>query len=424
MKRLWSAVIALSFVAGSAHAAELTRIASSFEEDHPFGLYLDLSFQRTSESGKITREHHQNGGLEDVSELKYSGSRSQLKIDAHIGIWKDLELHFGLPLVFAQNESWDYAEGTDASNSTLAHNCLNPDGTLTSPSCPTTGAGEVPMFAIPGNTYRGGLGNLEFGLAYAFFDQKKDDTKPTWIVGLEYEAPTAERNDPYEPTSSDNRGKIGDRVHKYTLYTSFSRRMGVADPYFQVHTTIPVNGPHWYSNCDHPDPAVLGTPGNCGTGPWTRIDTGMDMPTNTGLLFGTEFTPYDKPDLHQRVTLDLRAMADYVSGGRYYNELSGLTRRLMKTGEYMQLGGQLGVVAAATDYISFRANAGLVYRTQHSLSQESLGQDVDKNGEIDVSPGSAELNPNFDFRTDLVGRRFQIAENSVFNFDLTVTFNF
>jgi hypothetical protein len=150
----------------------------------------------------------------------------------------------------------------------------------------------------------------------------------------------------------------------------------------------------------------------------------MDMPTNTGLLFGTEFTPYDKPDLHQRVTLDLRAMADYVSGGRYYNELSGLTRRLLKTGEYVQLGGQLGIVAAATDYISFRANAGMVYRTQHSLSQETLGQDLDKSGDIDASPGSPELNPNFDFRTDLAGRRFQIAENSVFTFDLTVSFNF
>lgn len=424
MKRLGAAVVALSFVAGSANAAELTRIASSFEEDHPFGLYLDLSFQRSSESGKIVREHHQNDNLEDVSELDYSGSRSQLKIDAHVGIWKDLDFHFGLPLVFAQNESWRYAEGTDASNSTVTHNCLRPNGTLTAPGCPATGVGEVPLFPVPGDTFRGGIGNLEFGLAYAFFDQKKDDTKPTWIVGLEYEAPTAERLDPYQATASDNRGKVGDRVHKYTLYTSFSRKMGVADPYFQAHTTIPVNGPQWYSNCDHPDANVLGTPGNCGNGPWTRAETGMDEPTTTGMIFGTEFTPYNKPDLHQRVTVDVRALADYVSGGRYYNELSGLTQRLMKTGEYAQLGGQLGVVASATDYISFKANAGLVYRTEHGLSQETLGQDLNGDGAIDASPGSPELNPNFDFRTDLAGRRFRISENSVFSFDLTVSFNF
>lgn len=424
MKRLGAAVVALSCIAGSAHGAELTRIASSFEEDHPFGLYLDLSFERASENGKITREHHQNGGLENVSELDYSGSRSALKIDAHVGIWKDLEFHFGLPLVFSQNESYRYADGTTAANSTITHNCLNPNGTLTSPDCPTTGAGETPMFPIPSDTYRGGLGNLEFGLAYAFFNQKKDDTKPTWIVGLEYEAPTAELNDPFVPTSTDNRGKIGDRVHKYTVYTSFSRVMGLAEPYFQAHFMIPVNGPQWYSNCDHPDPSVLGTPANCGTGPWTREKTGIQVPTDTGIIFGTEFTPYSKPDLHQRVTVDVRALADYVGSGRYYNELSGLTRRLMKTGEYLQMGGQLGVVAAATDYITFKASGGWVYRTEHSLSQETLGQDLNGDGTITATPGSPELNPNFDFRTDMVGRRFRISENNVFTFDLTATFNF
>jgi hypothetical protein len=341
-----------------------------------------------------------------------------------VGIWKDLEFHFGLPLVFAQNEGWEYSQGTDATNSTLQHNCLNPDGTLTSPDCAATGNGEVPLFPIPGNTYRGGLGNLQFGLKYAFFNQKKDDTKPTWIVGLEYEAPTAEKMDPFQPTSSDDRGKIGDRVHKYTLYTVFSRNMGLVEPYFQFHYTVPVNGPQWYSNCDHADSSVLGTPGNCGTGPWTRAETGMDEPVSTGLFFGTEFTPYEKPELRQRVTVDVRATADYVGTGRYYNEVSGLFRRLMKTGEYLQIGGQLGVVASATDYISFKANAGMVYRTNHGLSQETLGQDLNGDGKVDASVGSPELNPNFDFRSDLVGRRFRIAENSVFNFDLTVSFNF
>lgn len=425
MKRLGAAAVVLSCLAGSAHAAEVTRIASSFEEDHPFGLFLDLSFERTSESGKITREHHQLGGLENVNELTYSGSRSALKVDAHIGIWKDLEFHFGLPLVFAQNESWRYAQGTSATNSTITNNCLNPNGTLTDPSCtPESGTGQVPMFPIPGDTYHGGIGNLQFGLKYAFFDQKKDDTKPTWIVGLEYEAPTAERLDPSQATASDNRGKVGDRVHKYTLYTAFSRVMGLAEPYFQFHYTIPVNGPQWYSNCDHPDAALLGTPGNCGTGPWTRSETGMDEPITTGVMMGTELTPYYKPELHQRVTVDVRGLADYVASGRYYNELSGLTRRLMKTGEYLQLGGQLGVTASATDYISFKADAGLVYRTDHALAEEVLGQDLNGDGKIDASPGSAELNPNFDFRTDMPGRRFRIAENSVFTFHLMVSFNF
>lgn len=428
MKRLGVFLVAVvtstvSMLAKPARAADVTRVASSFDKDHPFGFYLDLKFEQTGEHGKIVREHHQDGALADVGELKYSASRSQLEVDAHIGLYRDLELSIGVPIVFGQNETWDYAEGTDATNSTITHNCLRPDGTLTDPNCLATGTGEQPIFPVPGHTYRGGMGDIHFGLAYAFFNQKRDDTKPTWVVGLDYEAPTATRRDPYQPTSKDAKGHIGDRVHKYTFYTAFSRKMSRAvEPYFKLSYMIPVNGPGWYSNCDHPDGAVLDHPENCGTKTWSRKATGMNFPHVVGTTFGAELTPFQNLSVHQRIMIDLHGTAQYVGAGRYYNELSGVFHKLMRSDSYLHVGGGIGVTAQAAEYVSFRATGDMFYNTEHWLSDESMGKDLDGNGQVDLATG--EVNPNFDFRADLTGHRFRITENSTFRFTLQATFNF
>src|SRR3954466_7249469 len=86
----------------SAHAAEITRVASSFDDNKPFGMFLDVGFEYSQDKGKITREWYEDkaGGLTDVSELRYQMRDARLLLDAHIGLYKDLEFHFGLPIVF------------------------------------------------------------------------------------------------------------------------------------------------------------------------------------------------------------------------------------------------------------------------------------------------------------------------------------
>jgi hypothetical protein len=431
MNRLGAFLLALATAAPAAHAAEVTRIASSMEDNKPFGMYLDLTFEHTQERGKITRDHNQGGALVPVSELRYTGTDSRLKIDAHIGLWKDLEFHYGLPIVFAQDESWGYAGQTDATNSTITNNCLNAAGFPLDPACPTTGAGAQAMFPIPNSTERGGLGDMEFGIAYAFFNQAKDDTKPTWILGFDYQAPTAEKRDPHVLTEGDvraaadtERGKIGDRVHRYTIYTTFSRDMaGLIEPYFHIGYTIPVRGGGWYSNCDHPDASNMGHPENCGTGPWTRAETGIQEPQTAKLYFGAEAVPFHDASKNSKVTVDLRAIGNYIGGGRYYNELSGMFLKLMSSDDYFQLGGRLGVTAQAADFISFKLAGSLLYNTDHSISAEPMGQDLNKDGKVDPND-TPELNPNFDFRSDLSTRNFRMTENTVFTVDLSVSFNF
>ncbi|WP_375759703.1 hypothetical protein [Corallococcus exercitus] len=433
MHRFRAVIAALTLgVPFAASAADITRIASSFEDDDPFDLFLDVGFERTQTRAKIVREQLGGEGATDVrevNELWYKGVDARLNLAVAFGLWKDLEFSFKLPIVFQQNETWNFVSGTNQRNSTITNSCFNADGS------PYSAEGCVGrLFQVPQESYRGGLGNVHFGLAYAFFNQEKDDTKPTWIIGIDYEAPTAKQRDPsLDNTDPDgDRGNVGDRVHKYQLYTSFSRRMGVAEPYFKASHTIPVRGPGAYSNCDQsgaPPPNFgdrpnLGAPGNCYREPWTRKETGIQAPSQTALTFGMELVPFENAAKNQKFTLDLRLLGNYVGRGRYYNELSSALRKLLTSEDYLQVGGQLGVTARAAQAFTIRASGNFLYNTDHLLTTEAIGQDVNEDGRIDTAPGSPELNPTFDWRYDTVSRRFRAIQSTTFRFDLGATFSF
>ncbi|HVE81228.1 MAG TPA: hypothetical protein VND93_00200 [Myxococcales bacterium] len=432
------------------HAAELTRVASSFDEGHPFGLFVELGFDRTQRRMAISREFHTGpqpdgspGVLETSPQLRYAGVDYRLNLDLHAGLWHDVEFHYGIPLVFSQSEEWWLSGNQTAATSAVLNNCVNASGTLVNPSCPTTGAGAVPMF--PGvsiastngqpQVFRGGFGNMRFGLRWAAFNQLRDDTKPTWVVGLEYEAPTADRLDPTEEASETKHGSIGDRIHKYQLWSAFSRKVGAIDPYVKVDFSIPYHGPGWYSNCDHPDSTRMAAPGNCTLTEWSRDTTGIQYPYTAEMIAGSEFTVFDQPAKKQRFTVDVRAHTRYVSPGRYYNELSGLTKKLMYTGDYIQVGGSVGLLANVADYLTLRARTTLSYETDHPLTNEALGQDFKcnspnavlgscENGSVDYTSNPNELNPNFDYRMDLVARQFRAEAVFVFGVQLSASFNF
>lgn len=414
----------------SAWGAELTRVASSFEPDDPFGFFLDIAFERLQEKGRIDREWYddQAGGLSTVSELRYQLADTRLKFDAHLGVWRGLELHFGLPIVFQQDRSWTFASGTDATNTTLFRTCQTAGGA----GCADPGRGTGRLFDVPAagaQSFRGGLGDVSFGLAWAIFDQKKDDTKPTWVLRLEYFAPTAVKLNPSVATKVDDRGGIGEKLHRTQFSTTLARRIGFAEPYFQVHYTLPVLGTDVYSNCDDPSADRMSRPENCGTGPWTREETGLKPQHKGGFVIGTELYALERPRLHQKLSFDLRSYLTYASQGRVYNEMSDLLGKLLSTSDYVDVGGQLGISGYAAEFIAIKLLASLGYRTDHWLTGETIGKDLPDangmtNGEIDITTRPQELNPNFDFRTDRPGTRFRITEQFQFRFQLTVSFSF
>ena len=95
MFRLRAVLAALLFGAPlAANAAEITRIASSFDEDDPFDLILDAKFHRTQTHTKIVREQLTGSqGLIERPEVWHKGSDTRLDINLAIGLYKDFANH-------------------------------------------------------------------------------------------------------------------------------------------------------------------------------------------------------------------------------------------------------------------------------------------------------------------------------------------
>ncbi|HEY3446998.1 MAG TPA: hypothetical protein VGK67_11570 [Myxococcales bacterium] len=431
-----------------AGAAEITRVASSFDKDNPFDLDVWVGFERTQRRGKITRERHQDGHIADVLELRYQSIHQSLPMRLAIGLFHDLELHVGASVVFNHDQSWWYpAEKLDDgslavtdANSTVHNNCLDPRGNVLDPACVSgPGSGSKPIFESQGSTHRAGFSDVSFGLAWAPLSDRRDDTKPKWVLTFDYSMPTGLLDKesvmkPWTTAAITGKGPIGDGAHRFSFSTAISKRLGAIDPYLKFMYTYGLATSNSVTNCQMNDAKkteLMGYAENCGTGPWTVSETGLKPPHVGGFVFGAEFFPFDNPDKFQSVSIDLQLGAIYISEGRTYNELSDAIGKLLYNEEYLSLGGSIGVYGRAAKYVQLRVNASLYTDTQHFLTSEPVGKDLDGacRGDassrcVDLDNHSGEISPNFDFRYDMPGRRFRITEVTVFQIMATGVVNF
>lgn len=409
-----SVVLAFAFTAGLASAAEITRISSSFEKDDPLGLRFESAFRRTQHRSLLLRE----GVTNDTNELRFTEVENALDLAVHIGLWRDLQLTIAAPIVFRQDRRYGYPLGVNDENATAANNCFTPNGDFTDPNCVngTTGVTRQALYDPRARVHRAGLGDFRFGLAYAIFNERKDDTKPTWIVGFDYTAPTAALRIPGTDNSPDRRGDIGERIHRYSFWTAFSRRRGPLDPYMKLAYTLPVRGPSAFSNCSDSARNGLGFPENCDTDRWPRNQVSTSASHVIQATVGTELIALESEAKSAKLAFDVRGLANYYSESRTYNELSDLLGRVMKTGEFIEVGGLVGINAQLSQYAQLRFSGSLVHRTDHFVSGETFGPTEGGN--------SADVRPSFDARVDTVSRRFRSVENQVFQAQGSLLFNF
>ena len=438
----------LAALASPARAAEITSVAST-EPNDPFDLRVSFRWDRLQERGKITREQSNPsvnppfGEVVDVNELRYTRVRNAIVPRVALGLYRDLELHAEIPYVLGDDHSWRYAMVNGFSvepNSTIKNNTIDAMNQPCSPSpC------EIFPVGAPSTVFHGGrAGDLVVGMTWGIFSDRRDDTKPFWLVGADLTFPTAALYDPAAGragrpswtspfSSSGTTAPVGEKVWKYDLFTAISRRIGAIDPYFRAHVTGMHASSKTYSNCDHATelaqhaPAEMTIAGaqNCADASW-ESEAGAQLPWIAGLTFGTELVPYESKQDEQKVTIDVRVFGDYTSSQRFYNPLTDATGKLLKTEAFLTAGGQLGVYLRASHYVSLHANASLGMNTSHFLSGESLGRaGVDANG-ADVSgvTPNGNLNPNFDWRYDAPGRRFRITEDTLFAFSVAGVLEF
>ncbi|HET9551716.1 MAG TPA: hypothetical protein VFP50_02005 [Anaeromyxobacteraceae bacterium] len=416
--------------AAPASAAELTRVATSGDPNNPFDLDFSIRWERLQKRATISKEVTQAGAgslaeVIDTNLLRVSDVTNVVVPRVAVGLYQDLELHLEIPYYLAREDGWRYGLGPDGlpvDQAPISGNTIQPDGG----AC----AGPCPLFPVGGGTtvFQGGVaGDVKAGLTWGIFSDRRDDTKPFWLVGLDVTFPSAKRYDPAKGrdaswlspySSSSTTGPVGQKAWKYDFYTALSRRMGILDPYFKAHLTAMSKSSSTYSNCD--EVAFAASQGqasatavaNCALPQW-KDKAGARLPYLAGLTFGTEIVPFEDAAAGQKVVIDLRASADYTSSARWYNELTDATGKLLQTDSYVTILGTLGVLFRASEYVAVQGSASLGTVSSHLITGEALGAN-----------GGADQNPNYDWRWDAPGRRFRVGDVSLFNLQATFILQF
>jgi len=431
---------------------ENTTVIDAFDKDDPFDANLLLTFRQQWKSANIRRETSLNqGGLSsggfvsrNENVAKYRESASTLEVGAVVGLWHDLALSFRLPIILSDSRELGDLDGSSA----------NPQR-LQDP------AGDQ-LFTVPFKSpNRSGVDWFGVGLDYAIFNQNRDATKPTWVIGFESRFSIGPRlhacnenapikcPDPANPTGPSRDPGISRGMTLLALHTIFSRRIGYIEPYlgFRMQAELPQSNSDFGASSD-----VRGTL--------------LSRPPLVGsFTIGTEVFPYENREAFQRLGLDFRVRGTYTSPGRDYSELfdalgSSQARSLRNPNPgayraatdgsfgsvadpnaapvyfsgitdqqaYGSFGGAVGVSWQAGEYVKFTGGLGLTYSQNHLITaSDACNPDFGKgdagasgpcrSGAVSAGGGTSTgiPNPNHRPTIDLPGRRFSVDDTTIVN---------
>lgn len=410
-------------------AAEVTNVIDAFDGEKIWDGILGLRFVHTRRTSLITREwicqsddnvtaSGRNplcpGGnaVVDTRQLASSESINVLNIDFRAGLYKDLEFFITFPIVLGWTSSLEHDEGVSGSNS-LVSTALRPS-----------------LFDVPyESTNRVGFGDMVMGLKIAPFHADRDPMFPSWVIGVEYLAPTGSVR-----TAGDS--AVGGGVHALTMSTAISRKViDWAEPYFKLHGTLRF--------------ADSGSPFQNERVTQTLVSPGHSL----GLLVGTEFFAWGTPsDDQPYVAIDLAFQADFTFEGREFTEIfdalgtsscdpgANCHRTVLTRGDqnpdgsprktdgvtdveqYGRFGLSTSVVYQAMQYIKVRVGFNYWHTTSHFITFADAGKDLDAQNNVEHSNSENlnEYNPFYNENYDDFGKRFRVDDKNTFEVVLSI----
>lgn len=453
----WAApAIALLCAAGTARAARITSVADALDEGRDLDLNLDVGYLHSREDTRISRENLQldpatgKPGILLVDELSHQRTIDELQLKISVGLWHDLELHLLAPLALRDDQSWDYSTVGGVSVgpvSTLANNTIDISGCNGAPSaCNPTGPAK-PIVSVPGRTHRFGFRDPVIGVAWAPINEERQTrlhpdlfppgaTASTWVLGLDYTLPLpGDVDDPFQATVPGGPLPLGHvirKAHVFSLWTAFSKRYRVLDPYLKLQASLPlpVRGAineGAADSCWHPEILADVAPQNCADAAW-KGKTGYQPPATFGVSLGSEVVVSEGRGRGEKLAFDFRLDLTYFARGRDYSQVSDALRKLTQVDEHLGLNGSLAFEGRLFRWMSLQVKGILGITTPHFLTGESIGKDLDGDGKVDVSAGAAakslEQSPNYDFRVDPTGRRLRAQLSLLWGASATLSANF
>ncbi len=390
-----------------AGAAEVTDVADAadmipigtLQRGDPFDLYIGSTFEMILENGKITREPIDRPGLTGgcveanardclpVDELRYKRSRTLARVKGQVGLYQDLALTFGWSYVLADSLRFRYARGVGPSNSTID---------------PQTGDPNDTLFSHSFRSKHAGVGPFELGMRWGVLNDERDDSKPAWVLLFNWQTPWGSptyRVGGSRPTDA-NPGPVGDGVHRLTFGTALSKRIGnfdligidpnanrrgYIDPYMEFKYTLPI------PQRGRAEAPLLKSKTN---------DFGNRPSHLAEFNAGFEVVPIEDLKNSRRVAVDIGLRSAFISEGRNYSLLTDPLRELTFTEQHLYVGGALGFIAQAADFVRIRAGFEVGNNTEHFLTNEDVGKDKNNDNQVlrpqdDPQTLKDELNPYF-----------------------------
>lgn len=316
--------------AGTAQASEVTRVASSFEEDNKFDLHFGVGYDFDFKKASILRENAAGGDGRLNKDLIFQQQRQTVTVGLEIGLYHDLSVYAELPIVVADNRNYSFDNeaancvypqdvGSGAANDITDINCVNKTNSTTirdqivprngfdaknttNPYGQYTGEDTDLIFQGP---VRRGLDQLNVGLKYGILNQDKRPHLPNWVIAFEGRFAIGTpmeftRNIQVDDPATNH--SVGRGTHELGLWTALSRRYRFLEPFF---------GAHWRQALRASN---------------TRFEKYADQvkfnpQSEAGLYVGTEIIPWERKAKAQKIAIILAGSARLKYGGRAYSEI-------------------------------------------------------------------------------------------------------
>jgi len=453
----------------SAHAAHETDVASAFDKDNDYDFNLQVGYRRSLKRGSLKRELTGAGYTDEVhivKDLRFSQIRHTLSVRAEAAIFRDLALHLEFPIVLSDVRSLGFAQnGGDScgtvgppdcvsiANSTLIRQGFLPKSVtdqMTRDQIEIAGDTHAPnMFYLP---KRSGIDQMYLGLSWAPINQRRDPTKPTWVLGFEARIGIGSPMtfNPYfnasikeSPLNPKGNTSVGRGVHQFHWWTSISKRYKYIDPWMTFFYMLPdaKDGSPY-------DKTFFELSGQERSGPRQR----------GGVEAGMEIIPWEQPASSNKFSIELRARLEGMFEGRGYSEmweifannpiLAGPCRSTTKVSDvdaarwnngtycldpnstipypglssienYAVFDASLAFNLDFSKHFRARLGLSLGHEQQHFITFGDAGRDIDDQKGITYE-NVREVNPMYRPYIDQVGRRWRVSETTVFDVFVSV----
>lgn len=443
-----SALVIPAFTRNVGHAGPYSEVASAFDPGDGLDLHLTFDYRLDVRRSAIIREDVGRpgsttaNGLPLVRDLIFAGSRHTLVPRLELGLFRDVSFAVAMPLVLADERTLELDQrdtpcdfdGTDATCINRGTSTTFVDGILTGTGFDgqNGGAGfdtdDPTVFRGP---TRRGVDQVHVGLTWAAMNQARDETKPTWKLGVETRLAVG-KIATIDAANLDGSTGVGRGVTELRLWTSMARRIGWAEPFVEAW---------WQAPLAVKKTSLFDDPG---------FGAQSTLPQQEGgVRFGFEGYAVDQGDDGARLALELSARMVAHFEGRNYSELwevfalAGDATRggpmvldadpitddlqaldhpgVTNIENYIEMGGRVAARIAVGQKFRLGAAFELTAENEHVITFTDAGIDLPECSGAPtagceapdddlVTPSTEEVNPLHVPLTDLVGHRYRATD--------------